>query len=117
MQIHKALLPVTGLLATMLLGGCNLQAAMQTCADCGEVKSVKARIARDEIRLLTDAPTWAAHGAAKSQDPIVYDVRVRMDRGGARDFVMKATDLKPGDRVEIRGGALVVRSPSGNRWS
>lgn len=117
MRIDKALLPVSGILAAMLLGGCNLQAAMQTCADCGEVKSVTARIARDEIRLLTDAPTWAALDASGTKDPIVYDVRVRMDRGGSRDFVMKSTDLKPGDRVEVRGGALVVRSPAGNRWS
>ena len=117
MHIHRTLLPVTGIVAVMLLGGCNLQAAMQTCADCGEVKSVKARIARNEIRLLTDAPTWAALDAAATKDPVVYDVRVKMDRGGSRDFVMQSTDLKPGDRVEIRGDAIVVRAPAGNRWS
>lgn len=104
------------LLAMVLLSGCSLEAAMQTCADCGEVRSVKARIARDEIRLLTDAPAWTALDASATKDPLVYDVRVRMDRGGSRDFVLKGDPkLRPGDRVEIRGGDIVVRAPSSLR--
>lgn len=109
---------LAGILILPLLGGCNLEAAMTTCADCGEVRSVKARVARNEIRLLTDAPQAIVSDADVAAMPLVYDVRVRMDRGGSRDFVLAAPPgLKPGDRIEIRGGSLVIKLPTGHRYA
>lgn len=106
------------LLAAML-NGCSLEAAMTSCADCGEVRSITPRVVRSDIRLYTNAPeTYAASDAGAAETPLVFHVRVRMDRGGSRDFVLpRAAELHVGDRVEIRSGALVVRSSVGHRWS
>lgn len=112
--------PFAGLLlAALLLGGCSLEAAMTTCADCGEVKSVTARPVHQEIRLHTDAPeAWTVSAADAGRRPVVYHVRVRMDRGGSRDFIVPHDPrLNIGDRVEIRDGALMVRAAAGHRWS
>lgn len=89
------------------LSGCSLEAAMASCAQCGEVRSISPRQLRSEIHLLTDAPqTVAIIDAAAA--PVVYDVRIRMDRGGSRDFVLShAQDLRVGARVEIRAGQVV----------
>lgn len=95
------------LLAAAALQGCNLNQAMATCAECGEVRSITPRPLRSEIRLLTDAPQ-TVRLLDTGQTPLVYDVRVRMDRGGSRDFVLSSDQrLRVGDRVEIRNGALV----------
>lgn len=107
MNMHDALMrsaaPV--LLIVPLLGGCSLEAAVATCAQCGEVRAIVAREVRADIRLLTDAPRTVS---TRSTAPIVYDVRVRMDRGGSRDFVLDdRRHLRIGDRVEIRDGKLV----------
>ena len=101
------------------LNGCSLEAAMTSCADCGEVRSITPRVVSNDIRLHTDAPEAFATGDTVAVDtPLVYHVRVRMDRGGSRDFVLsRAATLHVGDRVEIRGGELVVRSSAGHRWS
>lgn len=110
------------ILLAAALGGCSLEAAMATCASCGEVRSVTPRVARSEIHLPTtldayaDAYTPAAAVAASGQ-PITFHVRVRMDRGGSRDFFLPSADVSIGDRVEIRGDKLVVRDPRGMRWS
>ncbi|HUR42123.1 MAG TPA: hypothetical protein VM240_13240 [Verrucomicrobiae bacterium] len=117
MQVTRSTL-MAGMMILPLLGGCSLEAAMTTCADCGEVRSVKARVARSEIRLLTDAPRAVISDADAADLPLVYDVRVRMDRGGSRDFVLAAPPgLKPGDRVEIRAGSVVTKLPTGHRYS
>lgn len=116
MRVPNAVIPVTGLiLVSFLLVGCSLEAAMTTCADCGEVRSVKPRVLRTDIRLITYAPEVADADPAGA--PVVYDIRVRMDRGGSRDFVVSGDPgLRVGDRVEISGGAP-ARAPAGYRWS
>lgn len=100
------------------LAGCSLEAAMASCADCGEVRSIAPRALRSEIRLLTDAPqTVALVDPAAVPAPLVYDVRVRMDRGGSRDFVVSSADhLRVGARVEIRAGQLVPLVTGRNDW-
>ena len=99
------------------LNGCSLEAAMTSCADCGEVRSITPHVVRTDIRLYTNAPEASVVSDA-ADTPRVYHVRVRMDRGGSRDFLLpRATQLHVGDRVEIRGGELVVRSSAGHRWS
>ena len=61
-----------------------------------------------EIRLLTDAPMAAPEAVDRAGVPIVYDVRVHMDRGGSRDFVLASrSGIGVGERVEIRDGRLV----------
>ena len=107
-----------GLLATAL-NACSLEAAMELCADCGEVRSITPRVVRNDIRLHTNAPNaYAASDAGAAAQPVVFHVRVRMDRGGSRDFMLPhAAELQVGDRVEIRGGALVLRDAAGYRWS
>lgn len=112
--------PRAGLvLVSILLGGCSLEAAMTSCADCGEVRSVTPRHVRNDIRLHTDAPdAWTVAAKDVRAGRVVFHVRVRMDRGGSRDFILpRDPQLQVGDRVEIRDGALTVRSASGHRWS
>lgn len=97
------------------LNGCNLEAAMTSCADCGEVRSITPHVVRTDIRLYTSAPESSV--VRDVADQLVYHVRVRMDRGGSRDFVLPRAAQRVGDRVEIRGGELVVQSRVGLRWS
>lgn len=102
--------PIVRVLATMawlacalVAAGCSLEAASVSCADCGQVRAITPRHASREIRLLTDAPQ--ATRVAASEDQLVWDVRVRMDRGGSRDFTIARREaLRVGDRVEIRDG-------------
>lgn len=108
---------LVALLAIPALGGCTLEAAMAGCADCGEVRSISPRQLRSEIRLLTDAPQTVALLDSVAA-PIVYDVRVRMDRGGSRDFVLSdAAQLRVGARVEIRAGRVVPLATGRDHWS
>jgi hypothetical protein len=105
-------------LAAILLSGCSLEAAMTSCATCGEVRSVTARVARSDIRLPSPLDAYApAEAANASGEALVFHVRVRMDRGGSRDFFLPRADLNVGDRVEVRGDALIVRDAAGMRWS
>lgn len=106
-------------LAAATLGGCSLEAAMATCASCGEVRSVTPRLVRTDIRLPTPRDAYDAFAAATpaSGEPVVFHVRVRMDRGGSRDFFLPRADLNVGDRVEVRGDALVVRAAAGRAMS
>lgn len=109
--------PLAGLALSILLGGCSLEAAMSSCANCGEVKFVTPRAVHDEIRLYTDAPE-AVPVALEPSTRVVYHVRVRMDRGGSRDFLLpRDPQLHPGDRVEVQGSELTVRAATGHRWS
>lgn len=105
------------LLAVPALAGCSREAAMAGCADCGEVRSISPRQLRSEIRLLTDAPQTVALLDSVAA-PIVYDVRIRMDRGGSRDFVLSdAARLRIGSRVEIRAGQVVPLVMGRDHWS
>ena len=101
------------------LGGCSLEAAMSTCAECGEVRAITPRLVHNEIRLFTNAPdAYAVSDADAAAKPVVFHVRVRMDRGGSRDFILPGADLQVGDRVEIRDGALILRDATASlRWS
>lgn len=91
-----------------LLGGCSLEAAMSSCAQCGEIRSIAPRPVAPEIRLVTDAPMAAPDAPDRPGVPVVYDVRVHMDRGGSRDFVLaRPPAVRVGGRVEVRDGALV----------
>lgn len=106
------------ILLAAALGGCSLEAAMATCASCGEVRSVTPRVVRSEIHLPTTLDAYAPAAAVPaSGQAIVFHVRVRMDRGGSRDFLLPSADVSIGDRVEVRGAALVPRDPRGMRWS
>lgn len=101
-----------------MLGGCSLEAAMATCASCGEVRAVTPRVVRSEIHLPTPLDAYAPAAAVPaSGQSVVFHVRVRMDRGGSRDFLLPNADVSVGDRVEVRGDALVPRDPRGMRWS
>lgn len=101
----RALVAAGGLACAGLLAGCSLEAATVTCADCGQVRAIAPRHASPPIRLLTDAPRPVA---ATATDGVVWDVRVRMDRGGSRDFTLTQRNaLRVGDRVEVRDGRLV----------
>lgn len=103
MKLQSAMLMVLP-----LLGGCSLEAAMTTCAQCGQVRSIAPREITPQIRLPTDAPRAVA--ATRSGVPVVYDVRIRMDRGGSLDVVLVEQErvrLRVGDRVEIRHGRVV----------
>lgn len=114
---HQAISTSFGLVA-ILLSGCSLEAAMTSCATCGEVRSITPRAVRSDIRLPSPleayAPIAAADADATSR---VFHVRVRMDRGGSRDFILPYANLNVGDRVEIRGDALIVRDAAGMRLS
>lgn len=103
----RTLVASLALIVPVGLGGCDLQAAMTTCASCGEVRSIAPRALRHQIRLPTAAPQVITL-AGDAATPVVYDVRVRMDRGGSRDFVVsEARHLSVGDRVEVVEGQLV----------
>jgi hypothetical protein len=119
MRFRNSIVLAGLLLALPALGGCSLEAAMQSCADCGEVRSITPRLVRKDIRLPTlDEALAIADVVDTAGTPVVYHVRVRMDRGGSRDFMLpSAGGLKIGDRVEIRSGALLVRYALAQRWS
>jgi hypothetical protein len=92
-----------------VLGGCNLEPWMKSCADCGEVRSITERPLRNEIGLITDGPR-AQYISLKGLPPVpvVYDVRVHMDAGGSRDITLSSVGtLRVGDRVELRGAHIV----------
>jgi hypothetical protein len=86
-----------------------------TCAQCGVIRSIDSRTAWG------DPPAESAVSGAIIEHPIVppgmfrraethtiYTVRIRMDRGGARDLMVGARgELHVGDRVEIRDGRVV----------
>jgi hypothetical protein len=95
MNFRHAIVMLFALTTAMYLGACTLEAAMSTCAQCGEIRSIAPRPLRADIRLVTDAP-------------MVYDVRIRMDRGGSRDFVLaERPRISIGERVQIREGLIV----------
>jgi len=106
----------TLVLATAL-SGCGLGAVMESCPDCGEVRLIEPRIERDS-RLYTRAPEpYRVGDADAASEAVVFHVRVRMDRGGARDFTLSRASLRVGDRVDIRSGEPVVRDPmAAYRW-
>jgi hypothetical protein len=100
------------------LDGCSTSEASSllcSCAQCGVIRSI------DTLTAWGDPPAESAVGGAIIERPIappgmfrraethtVYTVRIRMDRGGARDVMLGARgDLHVGDRVEIREGRVV----------
>jgi hypothetical protein len=100
------------LMTVGLCSGCSLQGWMSSCADCGQVRSITPRQLRNEIRLITDAPQ-AQYISLEGEAPVplVYDVRIRMDRGGARDFVVSAVgNLAVGDRVQVHGSQIIPQN-------
>src|SRR5689334_7414854 len=99
---HASILGLV-LLATAL-SACGLGAAMESCLDCGEVRMIEGRVARYGII------QNYARGAAGTVQPVLFHVRVRMDRGYGRDFTLAHADLRVGDRVEIRGGEPIARA-------
>jgi hypothetical protein len=103
-RMHRPspLLSIPGLifLATAL-SACGLGAAMESCPDCGQVRMIEARVAHSGIGIYSSAGTTV--------QPVLFHVRVRMDRGYARDFTLSRADLRIGDRVEIRGGEPIAR--------
>jgi hypothetical protein len=98
---------VMGFLPALLpLSACSLDAAMAQCAQCGQIRSIEARELRSDIRMPSLAPL--ARVGSAGGGTMVYDIRVRMDRGGSRDIVIASrAGLRVGDRVEIREGKLV----------
>lgn len=97
------------LLATAL-SACGLGSAMESCPDCGEVRLIEGRVGHNGIQIYKT-------GAGTTAQPVVIHVRVRMDRGGARDFTLSRANLRVGDRVEIRGGEPIVRdAAAAYRW-
>ena len=104
-NVHDTRMIGAALLALPLLVGCSLEAAMSSCAQCGEVRSITRREVRNEILLPTDAPVTVS---VRTGVPVVFDVRIHMDRGGAQDFVVTSRDkLRIGDRVEVRDGRVI----------
>jgi hypothetical protein len=102
---------------TMALSACDLDALIESCAVCGEVRSAQARVVRHDIRLDTSAQSYALNNAVTTKQPVVFHVRVRMDRGGSRDFILSRSDLQVGDRVEINGDEPVARDEAARyRW-
>ena len=100
------------------LGGCSLEAVMQSCADCGEIRSITPRAVSGAIRLPAAEEALGVVRTAAQGEPRVYHVRVRMDRGGSRDFLLPAEPgLKIGDRVHIGAGPTLLRATPGYRWS
>ena len=101
MNFPGPLLPLLGLgLLATALSACGLGAAMESCAECGQV--IAGQVVHNGIRI-------HASGAGTAAQAAVFHVRVRMDRGGARDFTVSRADVAVGDRVEIRGGEPVAR--------
>lgn len=117
--IRMSCLVVLASAVPALLGGCSLEAAMSTCAQCGEIRSIAPRPLTPEIRLVTDAPSARSEPLDRSDVPVVYDVRVHMDRGGSRDFVLAIRpNVHVGDRVEVRDGTLMpLHSTSSDDWT
>lgn len=104
-------------LLAVTLTGCDLDALIESCAVCGEVRSTQARLVRNDIRLDTIAQAYSVNNADTTKQPVVFHVRVRMDRGGSRDFIVARTDLQVGDRVEISGDEPIARDAAARyRW-
>jgi hypothetical protein len=123
MQIHQTPSRPWGaptaalLLAAAALCGCSLDKTLSSCANCGEIRSITPRVVSQDIRLITTAPAETVTIGDTLPDNVVFDVRVRMDRGGSRDFVLTGAErLRVGTRVEVRGGRIVPWSAA-NLWS
>ena len=100
------------------LSGCGLGAALESCPDCGQVRLIEPRVVRD-IRLYTRAPEpYRVGDADTATQPVVFHVRVHMDRGGARDFtLLSRASFSVGDRVEVSSGELIARNDAAAyRW-
>ena len=117
MDVRIMLLALCGA-AMPALSACTTSEASNlvfTCAQCGAIRSIDPRTAWG------DAPVESAVNGAIIQQAImpagmfrraethtIYVVRIRMDRGGARDVMLGARgELHVGDRVEIRDGRVV----------
>ena len=101
--------PLALLVLTTALAGCGLGAAMESCLDCGQVRLIEPRVVRDIRLYTTTAPEpYRVGDADTATQAVVFHVRVRMDRGGARDFTLSRASLRVGDRVEIRSGEPVA---------
>jgi hypothetical protein len=108
MNFRHAIVMMFALTTSPYLGACSLEAAMSTCAQCGEIRSIAPRPLRADIRLVTDAPLPDVEALDRAGLPMVYDVRIHMDRGGSRDFVLaERPRLKVGERVQVREGLIV----------
>lgn len=118
MHLSRSVLSTLALgLLALALNACGLEAALEACADCGEVRSIESRVVH-RIGLYTSArQAYVASDAGGAAQLIVFHVRVRMDRGGARDFTLQRADLQVGDRVEILRGEPIVRDAAARyRW-
>jgi hypothetical protein len=96
------LLSLLGLTLAAALNACGLGAALESCPACGEVRLIEGRVAHNGMQIYT-------RGAGATVQPLLFHVRVRMDRGYARDFTLARASLRVGDRVEIRSGEPIVR--------
>ena len=111
-------MPVAALSGVLMAGlsGCNSSEAsiLTTCAQCGVIRSIDSRTAWGE------PPAESAVSGAiikqelapagmfrQAETHTLYAVRIRMDRGGARDVMLGSCGkLHVGDRVEILDGRL-----------
>jgi hypothetical protein len=106
MNFRHAIVSIFAITTALYLGACSLEAAMATCAQCGEIRSIAPRPMHANIRLVTDAPLPVPERLDGA--PMVYDVRIHMDRGGSRDFVVaERPRARVGERVEVRNGLIV----------
>jgi len=117
MNVRVTLFAVCGALAPALSGCTSSEASslLCTCAQCGVIRSIDSRMAWG------DPPAESTVGGAiiehelapaamfrREETHTIYSVRIRMDRGGARDVMLGSRgDLHVGDRVEIRDGREV----------
>ena len=109
MHFPGPLLPILGLgLLATALSACGRGAAMESCAECGQV--IEGQVVHNGIRIHES-------GAGTAPQAVVFHVRVRMDRGGARDFMLSRAGLQVGDRVEISRGEPIARNAAARyRW-
>ena len=100
------------LVAALILEGCTLDQVVASCADCGEIRSIEMRPVPNQICLPTAAPVAQAVSLRDApQGPLVYDVRIHMDRGGSRDLELPDLGaLRVGDRVEVQGRRVLRRA-------
>ena len=111
-------IPIAALCGALILvtTGCSSSEAsiLTTCAQCGVIRSIDSRTAWGE-----PPPESAVEGAiighpisqagmfGRTGTHTFYAVRIRMDRGGARDVMLGSCgELHVGQRVEIRDGRL-----------
>lgn len=108
--MRSALLLTSALTLTIpSLGACGSRetSVLRTCAQCGVIRAIQTYQAWGPLTepaipgAITELSATSEFFQSHETHP-AFNIRIKMDRGGARDVTVVSTDgLRVGDRVEL----------------